>query len=373
MKTPAQIIRELRKGKKSFTLIEVIIASSIFTVVSLIGVLVFTNIARIQKRIYLESAIYEDGRFLMERISREIRQNTVDYEEYYNRLVKQADFGRYQGCYASRFYNPGSSSSIGPGPGRIGAWCSVPANFTPQQKPGCIIDKTTLDINTGQNPHAGGLIAPNNDAASANAMCDLKFASTGCTMGAALNDQSQLYLIDAKGMQKTLIALKKTKDTPLEYALSMLQLDGIDNNNDGIYETWYDAGKANYYCDPAYNCDSADFAPSGLLTDNLNAGTDPTKLWQGFVPISPLRTNIKSIHFYISPLEDPRKAFAENDPAIQQQPHVTVVMTLTPASSELSAFGGTPPTITLQNTISSRIYNEVKSYTGMGECGAGNY
>ena len=29
----------------------------------------------------LENAIYEDTRFMMQRISREIRQNTVDYED----------------------------------------------------------------------------------------------------------------------------------------------------------------------------------------------------------------------------------------------------------------------------------------------------
>jgi hypothetical protein len=118
-------------------------------------------------------------------------------------------------------------------------------------------------------------------------------------------------------------------------------------------------------------------AQSGAgLKDTLEASLDGTvtgMLYKGFVPISPLRTTVTKLHFYIAPLEDPRKAFAETDPAlaIQQQPHVTIVMTLTPAASELTGYAETPPSVTLQNTVSSRVYNEVKSYTGDGVCTKG--
>ena len=93
--------------------------------------------------------------------------------------------------------------------------------------------------------------------------------------------------------------------------------------------------------------------------------------WRGLVPITPLRTHISSLKFYLAPLEDPRKAFAESDPAhaILQQPHVTIVMTVQPAASELGKFiGEDPPTLTLQSTVSSRTYREIKSYTGKNEC-----
>jgi prepilin-type N-terminal cleavage/methylation domain-containing protein len=83
MRTPAQIISDYRNGKKGFTLVEIIIANSLFSSVSLIGVGIFINITRVQRRIYLENAVYEDGRFLMARLSREIRLNAIDYGEYY--------------------------------------------------------------------------------------------------------------------------------------------------------------------------------------------------------------------------------------------------------------------------------------------------
>jgi prepilin-type N-terminal cleavage/methylation domain-containing protein len=376
MRTPAKIIRDWRKGKKGFTLIEVIIATVLFSTVSLIGVMVFTDVARIQRRIYLESALYEDGRFLMERIAREIRQNTIDYDEYHNRYVDGGAFGQYFGCYATRFYNPGKNTDGSPD--AIGAKCSAPkavAGQDPLTHPGCVINKNTLDINTGRNPYMG-ISIPYNNASDANAFCDKKYNSpANCDpQDFTLYRRDQLYLIDPKGKQKTIFALKKVNAAPVENALSMLKLDGVDTNKDGLTETWWDpsATPTNYYCDPAFDCAPENFAPSNRLEETLDAsGENAGKLWQGFVPISPLRSNIKSLYFFVSPLEDPRKAFAETDPAlgVLQQPHVTIIMTLTPAASQLSGYsGGVPPSVTLQMSVSSRVYNEVKSYTGKAVC-----
>ncbi len=364
MITPAQLARKISR-REGFTLVEVIIASSIFTVVSLIGVTIFINVIRIQKRIYLENAIYEDGRFMMERLSREIRGNAIDYEEYYNKLVEESvDYGAKHGCYATRFYNPGTD---GPYNGGLGAYCSNPPLVDPKTKPGCVIDKTTLDINTGRNPYEG-ITAPDNTAGDANAMCSLKFPlSPACTMDPTLNDRDELYLIDSKGKEKTIFALKQFNSVP-EYALGMVRIDGKDSNGDDIVDQWIDKSTVtpSFFCALGFDCPASGEA---LLSLESTLGFTPATLYQGFIPMTPQRTNITRLRFYVSPLEDPRKAFAETDAAqaIQQQPHVTIVMTLQPAASELSAFQGSAPTITLQTTVSSRVYNEVKSY-GAGFC-----
>jgi len=374
MISPAQFFRKIfKKGLKGsgFTLVEVIIASSVFTIVSLIGVTVFVNVTRIQRRIALENAIYEDGRFMMERIAREIRENTIDYEEYYNKLVEGGKYGQAYTCYASRFYNPGSG---GLASGNLGATCSdQPAPLgggDPKVYPGCIIDKTTLDVNTGKNPYSGNIFSKKNSEDS-SAFCDENFSTSPACADAedpTLHDQSELYLINSKGTQKTLLARKKVNDTPSdEYTLGMLQILGEDTNTDSIVDKWVDLSGSpnNFYCAQDFDC------PVTLsnLESTLVGLTSATR-YQGFVPISPMRTTIKDLRFYISPLEDPRKAFAETAPAdsIQQQPHVTVVMVLQPANSEIGKFGGEVPTITLQNTISTRVYNEVKSYSGDGLC-----
>lgn len=351
MMTPAKLIRKVFYEKKGYTLVEVIIASTIFTMVGVMGLVVFVNVLRIQRKIDLENAIYEDGRFLMERISREIRQNSIDYEEYYNETTGKK-LGEFFGCYAKQFYNPGSDLVLG-------ALCND--GYPVEQKPGCTVDKSTLDINTGEHPYPTLF---STDSSFKNAFCT---TGTPACKKPINYMRDRLDLISSDGTQKTIITSKKIKADIVpandEYAVSMLRLTGKDVNRDGITEKWVDiSGGTNFdysdYCNPGYDCD---FTVSATPEDNLIEGAN---LFEGFVPISPLRTNVENLQFFVAPMEDPRKAFAETNTAenIQQQPHVTVVMTLTPSADQLTNFAGEVPKITLQTTVTSRVNNEVKSY-----------
>jgi len=349
--TPAKLIRKI-KEKKAFTLMEVLIAASLFTVVGILGISVFVNVMRIQRRLALENAIYEDARFLMERIAREIRENAIDYEEYYRFTSTLGDtYGSNFGCYAEQFYNPGSDSDLG-------YECGV--GVLPDCK---VIDKRSLDINTGENPYAQG----SSDPLTASAVCDDVRAVTPCP---GTNQQDQLFLINSKGTLKTVFGLKSVNDS--EHAAAMVRLFGVDDNTDGIAESWWDTTTIKYNCLPEFDCDNLSATGAGgksKLEDTLDYSAS-RDLYEGFIPVTPLRTNIASLTFYIAPMEDPRKAFAETDPVqgIQQQPHVTVVMTLKPAESELKDFAGDAPTVTVQTTVSSRVQNEVKSFTGKSAC-----
>jgi len=61
-----------------------------------------------------------------------------------------------------------------------------------------------------------------------------------------------------------------------------------------------------------------------------------------FVPISPLRIDIQRLDFHITPVEDPHYAFAEE--AVQQQPMVTIVLTVAPSPDYASAIDLDPVT-----------------------------
>lgn len=354
MITPVQILQRMRQ-RKGFTLVEVIVASSVFVAVSIIGVTVFVNVMRIQRRIILENAIYEDARFMIERIARDIRYNTIDYEEYYRANTAPALLhGENFGCYAQRFYNPGTPASLG-------ALCNDGTD--PTVNVGCVINKNSLDVNTGQNPY----IQPAVISTDANALCDSdNHGNTSCLLTSAeVNlEQSQLFLINPEGKEKTYIGRKQVNSSPVEHAVALLRLTGEDADTDGIAEKWYDTtNKWRDYCNAGYDC------PTSVTDLNTNL-TGTGGLYEGFVPFTPLRTDVTQLRFYISPVEDPRKGFAETDPAeeIQQQPHVTIIMTVKPADSELQGFAGNPPEVTIQTTITSRTYNEVKSYLGKDAC-----
>lgn len=355
-----KIWKPLHAKKPGFTIAEVIIAATIFTVVGIIAITTFVNIMRIQQRIALENAIYEDGRFMMERVAREIRQNTIDYEEYYRLDTPDLFYGEKYGCYAQRFYNPGTPPSLG-------AVCNDGSDPTVPGNEDCIIDKNSLDINTGQNPYIG--YTGTTTYEEANALCDeLNHGDGGGDCASAnagsLSTQQQLFLINPSGTEKTFIALKSTNELN-EHTMAMLQLAGKDVDTDGVAEVWMEPGNIpNYeeFCLEGYDC-----VLDTSLEDNLSEGKD---LFKGFVPLTPLRSNVTSLTFYISPIEDPRKAYAETEveAGIQQQPHVTIVMTLQPAASELGKYDGEIPTITLQTTVATRVYNEVKSYRPEDSC-----
>jgi len=111
--------------------------------------------------------------------------------------------------------------------------------------------------------------------------------------------------------------------------ISYLKMDGTDGNGDGIMESF------------------------------ANAPETP----DDFVSLVSPRTKITTMKFFISPLEDPRKAFAEDYIEVQMQPHVTILLTVKP-SDESKLNKDNIPTFTLQTTVSSRVQGEVFSYQG---------
>ncbi len=388
MKFSLNTIRLVQKNRsrEAFTIMEVLLAASIFTVVSMICVTVFINLIRIQKRVELENAIYEDARFMMERITREVRQNTIDYEEYYNKTIHQEGafqnvkglttngqnpYGNTYGCYAKRFYDPGSGGTTNAG---YGALCAYPPNV-PVENAACeSVNKNTLDIEEFKNPY-------NFQENTASAFCDDKHSTKQCSGSTAdYNKQAQLYLINSQGTEKTIFALKETSATYLdlsdgvqksEHALGLLKLTGQDNNHDNVTETWRGCSDSTgtpsadnpFCCTTGFNC------PKDYVNDSLEATLEynANDLYSGFIPISPTRSDIVSLEFFVAPIEDPQKAAAETDSAIHQQPHVTIVLTLKPSQRSMSGYSGEIPSVTLQTTVTSRVYNEVKSfYTSAG-------
>jgi hypothetical protein len=341
-------------------------AVSLFGIIGLITLTIFINITRIQGRLALENAIYEDSRFMMERMSRTIRNSSINYEEYFNKAVSasQHQYGEFFGCYAAQFYNPGKGrvypvpDITQPGasafPGGLGALCNDSKLYTGQE--GCVVYKPSIDLNTGQFPYLG---APKDGGSlpDSNAFCPQYIYHIGCTVQNSY-DQKELYLLSSDGKYETIFALKKVTPTG-ENALAMMQKEGEDTNNDGIFDKWYNCKSgANPLCCPPNGYDCVGVTK---LEDTLTNG----QIYKGFIPISPLRTNVTRLNFRVSPGEDPHKAFAETN--AMTQPKVIITLEAQPSKANLDKLGipeDTIPKIVLQTTISPRIQTEVKSYLG---------
>lgn len=338
------------KRKKGFTLVELLIAVAVFAIFLTSIVTLLVDMYRSARRITLEEQIYQDLRAMLKQITIMVEDNAIDYEEYYRAASGSTEYGEdtnsanYQyGDYAKQFYDWGDD-------GGPGVYCNTDPGYLTPLQPGdaCeVIDKTTLDTNMGKNPPLESL----GDPSSANAFCGGDIA--GVSPCPPPLYQNELYLINERGDRKTFLALEpieKTVESTTydEKVLSTLWMNGSDTDGDDVSDAWTVPGEFDY-----------NGVPSSLADDLANS--KPTaNVFEEFIPISPMRTNIIDMQFYVAPYEDPYKAFAET--GILVQPHVTVVITVEPSASELTNYLGPVPRKTLQTTIYSEVRENVESY-----------
>lgn len=335
---------------------EVLIAASVFGMLSVIAATFFLNISQSQRTTDSYSALYEDARVIMENLATEIRNGTVDYEEYFN--ITSADswngggivdgsryYGINRGVYASRFYDPGyrmvqGEIQKGLNPADLGIQC-LGANGLESDCPEVSIFSLSVDRDMGKHPY---------DWDGTNE----KDASAMDT-----NDQPELYLISKEGRNKTVIIKQQIMGTT-DSVLSVLRLTGEDLDNNGVVDGFFCAQETT-------GCVKIP-TTTGFPFTNEDKKIAPHQensifdINSPFTPISPFRSNVKDIHFIITPTEDPYKAFDE--PKVQIHPSVTIVMTLEPSSAEKAKL----PTeqqnqsITVQTTVSTGLTSRLKTY-----------
>lgn len=336
-------------NKKGFTLVEILMAIGVLAIVISVSTTIYINITREQKRAEIQNSIYEDSRLMLEKITAYAKDYAVDYEEYYSHQVLQKDqdpktapyikYGINYGKYGAMFYDPGLKIPVGGGapvqadhPEDLGAQCGDGSPMGADSN--CVIFIPSLDVNTGKNPY-------NLQAATDTATA---FCKNDCVPGATQNMVQELYLISTDGKTKVIFTLEKTPEG--ENALSMLEMIGTDTDNNGVADEFLCDKSKGYLCTDANSSD---------LYDGDNPAT------QTFMPISSPNVQIKDLKFIITPLEDPRKAFNEGD--YQMQPSIVIMMTLTPTAKAATQLRLPDiPEITVQTTITPRVYSEVKSY-----------
>jgi prepilin-type N-terminal cleavage/methylation domain-containing protein len=294
------------RSQKGFTMVEAIIAISIFLIVIATATGMFTDAFASKRKAELSRMLYEESRIALERVVKEVRRGTIDYEEYFSKTKLTAvGYGANYGEYAAKFY--------------LSPTGSVPTAAN---------EVTRYYENVGVN---GG----------------------GEALGGDYS-QDELYLITAEGNEKTIIKLGSedylgTADTSDdENRLVMLKLPGRDSDGDGQINDWdiYNAG--------------AGKSPDTFLDFCQDYTGNECTTYQ-FQKIQPDSIKITSLKFFIAPLEDPRKAFATFTDPIQQQPHVTILLTAEPSALYDRGIRGNLPTVTLQTTVAARAQNEVKS------------
>lgn len=361
--------------RKGFTLVELLIAISLFMLAAVISSNILIDVVKLEKKTAIQNAIYEDLRIILQQITNEIQNGTIDYEEYYSQKVVQTldsptggpFYGINYGVYGSRFYNPGQSLyGDATNPDGLGIECSFPANAESAED--CEIYYTgSADLDTGKNPFDESL-------GEADAFCDV---TLGVPCDDDLNEVEELYLIDATGTKKTIIGRKRLNAD--DWAIGIVKMEGRDLDQNGVIDV--------FTCMDEFDCATDDdvtmFGPNGAVQypdaeglvlaqtgdyvlslpqqSDLNEAFDVNT--SQFIPISPLRANVKDLRFIIVPVEDPYKAFAEQD--LLAHPAVKIIMTLDLASVVEDDYPGGVDAfddITVQTTVAAGVLREIDSY-----------
>ncbi len=331
----------LHRGIKGFTIIELMVSLMVLSLISLFSANIYLNFTSSSRDIKAGNLVYEEARFLMERIVREVRQNTIDYEEYFNKNV----------MIPYNFATISETGSYGDN------YCGYSAFF---------YDDNGESIGT-RNLTQDPLYAVTAPSGNASAITPI---------------ENELYLINISGNKKTILTRVEKQDGDETIGkVAMLRMigkdfgeDGIngrdsynngsngafcatdDRENDGLIDTWH--------CDPDYPCKTDEDIESdtvlfceGYTHLAVNNPSDPD---HSFVDISPNALNIVDLKFMIAPEDDPWKAY--NMISAQIQPHITIQLTAeaNPKLIDTSAEAHLP-SITLTSTITTRNYNEIKS------------
>ena len=106
-------------NKKGFTLAEMLIASVILAFLISTAVAISSNFFNSLRNIQAANTVYDEANFTMERIIKEIRNGTVDYEEYYNQasnffgIATNQTYGQNYCQYSRQFYSAGPDGQFG--------------------------------------------------------------------------------------------------------------------------------------------------------------------------------------------------------------------------------------------------------------------
>lgn len=364
------------KNKSGVTLIEVLVAISLFSIAAVISTSILVDVVQLEKKSSVQNAVYEDLRMILSQLTKEIQNGTIDYEEYYSYYVVQKDdptryYGLNYGVYGSKFYDPGKSldGENTASPADLGIECSRPDNFDPENDECEIVYTLSADLNTGQNPFFTGINQA--DAPVNNAFCE----GGGCAAKKAwVTDK--LFLIDKTGTQKTIITSQEIEGVA-DKAIGLMRMKGMDLDQNGIVDL--------FYCSEDFACGTRineglikfyDHLPAGAreefdnsVANKLSVPSNATSTHPfdkthpeetEFVPISPLRSNIIDLKFIVSPVEDPYKAYAEK--AMKSQPVVTIMVTIGLSSEAEKDYPGTFVPVTFQTTVSAGVIGRIDSY-----------
>jgi len=348
--------------KKGFTLVEILVVMSIFSLVSMVALNAFFSTYKVQMQSSSTNALISESRVLMDKVVRIVEANKIDYEEYFyqcnvqkkcplinyeNTVDPNDQLGQKDGLYTWQFFDPGFRDANLNIPDSFGLVC--------QENTGELIDypnencvsgplRFSEDIHIGSfyadapgNKNAFSLVGSYNDnnvEGERNLLAGKNYVNSDLESVIV----SELYLKSMDGNKKIIIGRELNGENSM---LSILELiAGAYEEDNGVKKN-----SKNFTCAPKYECGlgNADIGVRHDFYDGQESLFDQAK------PISPFRLNIESLWFQLSPLNDREQNFVAN---IKTPQTVTISMVLTASNqNNLNLFTISPFRYILNKTI----------------------
>jgi len=365
---------EFLKKTTGYTFIEVLTAFGIFSVFLTATATIGVNFYNAQQKERARNLVLEETQFLLNRISNLVRENTIDYAEYYSDSCEDLSPPN-SGNYCPNWEDPiRYGDDMGEQfrenfPGVDGSTFAAEYDrrffYLPTCEPGethgddhngdgiiCdFADPNNFNegyFNTGADNILGKISAGGNDNVDRSAILPPPDA-----VNPAGYEQLELYLISPDGTKKTIlrrIGNKKDDDGDglIDEDAGNFSIPDPDGNEQlGLLEMTASDFNGDTFLDGYLPAPDFDLDGNGIpdISD--------------FQPISPSNIEIVDLRFFVAPLENPRKAFSENDRGTQIQPHVMILITVRPSAKLAKTLVGKNFTVSAQTTVSSRVLNLV--------------
>jgi prepilin-type N-terminal cleavage/methylation domain-containing protein len=305
--------------KSGFSLIEVLIASAIASIILVSTIIVVSNIYQSSKRIAFTQNFYSESRNLMTRISRIARENTIDYDRYFEESGPDCgglDSDQGQGSYKNVFF-----------------WDLDGDGEVDRNLFGFKPDGTTDSCTKAWHENASEQI--------------LKKSST---------DILPLYLINGARNKRFTIAFDGTNKT-----LSLSTEMGTDTDGDGEADVWsfmQDSG-AGLRINASGVCVYDDGAGGTQIRVLAEATQENCISSHAPVVISTTEMQINDFSYKISPDRDP--FLSTRIDSAMQHPFIRFFIDLELQNPESYGFdSNNKPQVKLQAAVSSRVYGNTR-------------
>lgn len=332
-----------------FTLLELIIASVITATLFTSALVTVSSIYMTQKRVRIAQDFYAESRILVERVSQLMRNNTLDYDQYF--VAYGPGVGRCPSFNLRQYdhLNPASPDLV------------APANDqTFRERVGYpnIFYWDTALVPDGETDRQLGGVDRSGNVDECTEAFDLQYDYNGD--GAVGRDIDHLYLINGARTVRTIVRQDTTEidhdgdsqtSAVARNQLQMRREMTIDLDGDLRGDVW---------AVPIWDGDKCIITDSGGLPFSvLGDSTSQAfcQLGHDFVDLAPPTVSVDGLTFAPGPSRDPYLAFRVDE--AQTHPHVFMSIEVSFRNFRGYGFKQTSrPQTVLQTGVSSRVYGE---------------